>query len=86
MKYVNSSSNMLTIIFSAIVSFLITVKIVNDMDLPIIKDTTGAAAAGLYNLIIGYPMYLMLFIPIMAFFMIIFIFVINYILDKYINI
>jgi len=82
MKYVNSSSNKLTIIFSAIVSFLITLEMMNDMDLPIIKDATGAAAAGLYNLVIGYPIYLMVFIPIMAFFMIVFILSINYILKK----
>ncbi len=70
----NLSIKMIISFLSFVVSSLITKDIMQHMELPIIKDSIGAPAAGLYNIIIGYPSYFLVFIPIMLFFMFIFIF------------
>ena len=65
----NLSLKMIISFLSFVVSVIITKNILEYIELPIIKDSIGAPAAGVYNMMIGYPSYLLAFIPIMLFVM-----------------
>ena len=77
----NLSLKMIISFLSFVVSVIITKNIMHYIELPIIKESIGAPAAGVYNMMIGYPSYLLVFIPIMLFFM----FVIYTIIMRYLK-
>ncbi len=65
----NLSLKMIISFLSFVVSVIITKNIMHYIELPIIKESIGAPVAGVYNMMIGYPSYLLVFIPIMLFVM-----------------
>jgi len=79
----NRLYNFLIFIVVTIVSFKLSGLILeNFFELPHINETTGAPAAGIFNLIMGAGS-LMIFLPIMLFFIVTFWFLAKYLIKRF---
>jgi len=65
-----------------VLSFKLSKTIIESFEFPLIDDPTGAAAAGIFNMIILAGSF-MIFLPMMLFFIALFWFLANYLIERF---